>query len=217
MLCETNRTVCDANNIEQLGGIITVDSFMYLGVTIDKNLNFEIFLSATIGKVNGCLITLARIRKLIDANTCLLIYKQTILPILDYVSVLVNSSTQSKISKLQPHQNRAVRIVKKLNGYDSTAEMSVYHKELKQKMLGYRRKMFMLKMMYKLSKEEDNIERYRPEMLLRTGPKVKMKVAFTNKERVLRSPYYLCNKLWDKLDSDTQRAKNVEDFKIGWI
>ena len=49
--------------------------------------------------------------------------------------------------------------------------MSVYHKELKLKKLDYRRTMFMLKMMYKLSKEEDNVERYRPEMLLRTGPK----------------------------------------------
>ena len=30
----------------------------------------------------------------------------------------------------------------------------------------------MLKMMYKLSKDKSKVERYRPEMLLRTGPKV---------------------------------------------
>ena len=81
------------------------------------------------------------------------------------------------------------------------------------KWLDYRRKMFMLKMMYKISKEESNIKRYRPEMLLQTGPKVKMKIAFTNKERVLRSPFYLCNKLWDKLDSKVQLAKIVVEFK----
>ena len=68
-------------------------------------------------------------------------------------------------------------------------------------------------MMYKLSKVERNVERYRPEMLLRTGPKVKMKIAFTNKERVRRSPFYLCNALWDKLDSKVQVAKNVIEFK----
>ena len=71
----------------------------------------------------------------------------------------------------------------------------------------------MLKMMYKLSQEDNNIEHYRPEMLLCTGPKVKMKIVFTKKERVLRSPYYLCNILWDKLDSTAQRAKNVVEFK----
>ena len=165
MLCGSNRTVCEVNDMERFDGIINVDSFVYLGVTIDKNLNFEKFLNATIGKVNGRLITLARIRKLMDMKTCLLIYKQTILPILDYVSVLVNSSTQRKISKLQPLQNRAVRIIKKLTGYVSTDDMSCLHKELRLKMLKCRRKMFMLKMMYKLSKVEDNIERYRPEML----------------------------------------------------
>ena len=47
--------------------------------------------------------------------------------------------------------------------------------------------MFMLKLMYKLSREGEN-RNYHPEILLRTGPKVKMKIAFTDKERVLRSP-----------------------------
>ena len=50
----------------------------------------------------------------------------------------------------------------------------------------------MLKMMYKLSSIEENVNMYRPEMMLRTGPNVKMKIAFTDKERVRQSPYYLC-------------------------
>ena len=111
-----------------LNGIATVENFVYLGVTIDRNINFEKFLSATIQKVNGRLVTLARVQKLVDTDTCLLIYKQTILPILDYVSVVINSSTQCKISKLQPLQNRAVRIIiNNLNGYVSTHEMKDIH------------------------------------------------------------------------------------------
>ena len=54
------------------------------------------------------LTTLARLRKVLDQRTTLLIYKQTILPMLDYLSVLVNSSTRRKIVKLQPIQNRAI-------------------------------------------------------------------------------------------------------------
>ena len=34
----------------------------------------------------------------------------------------------------------------------------------------------MLMLMYKLSQDLDNIDTYHPEMLLRTGPKVTMKV-----------------------------------------
>ena len=49
-------------------------------------------------------------------------------------------------------------------------------------------------------------------MLLRTGPKVKIKMVFTDKERVKRSPYYLCNQLWDKLDSDVQQSNTLVEF-----
>ena len=42
---------------------------------------------------------------------------------------------------------------------------------------------------------------------------MKIKIAFTNKERVLRSLFYLCNKLLEKLDSTVQLAKNVVEFK----
>ena len=74
-------------------GVITVENFTYLGVNVDRNLNFEKFIGNTISKEQGRLITLARVRKLLDLKTSLLIYKQTILPILDYVSILINSSS----------------------------------------------------------------------------------------------------------------------------
>ena len=53
---------------------------------------------------------------------------------------------------------------------------------------------------------------YRPERVLRTAPKVKMKIEFTDKERVRSSPYYTCNQLWDKLDSEIQSSKNIVEF-----
>ena len=57
---------------------------------------------------------------------------------------------------------------------------------------------FMLKFMYKLSRDVENVNMYRPERVLRTAPKVKMKIDFTDKERVRRSPYYIGNWLWDR-------------------
>ena len=194
--------------IDLMECITEVENYVYLGVNIDKKLNFEKFINGTILRVNGRLITLARIRKLINDETALIIYKQTILPILDYVSILVNSSTQKKIDKLQPLQNRAVRIIAKLGRRVSTDDMKKHHKSLKLRMLSERRKMFMLTLMYKFSQNIENVNRYRPDISLRTGPKVKMKVPFTDKDRVLRSPYYKCNSLWDKLDSGTQLSNN---------
>ena len=63
------------------------------------------------------------------------------------------------------------------------------------------------------SKDPENVNTYRPEKALRTGPKVKMKLAFTDKDRVYRSPYYLCNKLWNKLDSKIQLSTSLFEFR----
>ena len=90
--------------------------------------------------------------------------------------------------------------------------MKNLHVKLKLVMLEERRKMFMLKLMYKLSLKFENVNMYRPERVLRTAPKVKMKIEFTDKERVRRSPYYTCNQLWDKLDSEIQASKNIVEF-----
>ena len=213
MLIGGPKRARETERVNPSGEIARVENFTYLGVNIDNRLNFEKFINNTVSRVNGRLITLARIRKMLDKRTSLLIYKQTILPILDYVCVVVNSSTQKKRSKLQPLQNKAVRIIEKCKGYISTSDMEKLHDKLHLKMLYVRRKTFMLKMMYKLSKTEDNVDRYRPEMLLRTGPKVKMKIAFTDKERVKKSPYYLCNQLWERLESNIQLSSTLVEFK----
>ena len=86
--------------------------------------------------------------------------------------------------------------------------------KLNRKMLSERRKMFMLKLLYKLSQDMENVNTYRPDRVLCTEPKVKMKIDFTDKKktRVMRSPYYVCNQLWDKLDGITQSSKNMLEF-----
>ena len=36
-----------------------------------------------------------------------------------------------------------------------------------------------------------------------------MKVEFTDKQRVYRSPYYLCTQLWDKLEESIQLSNSI--------
>ena len=212
MLVGGNVTECGSGQTLNNKGVITVENYTYLGVNVDRKLNFEKFISNTISRVQGRLITLARLRKYLDLKTALLIYKQTILPILDYSCFLIESSTQRKIKRLQPIQNRAIRTVKKLRGYISTEEMEKLHTELHLQLLSDRRKRFMLMLMYKLSRDDMNVNTHRPDRILRTGPKVKLKVPFTDKERVLRSPYYVGSRLWDRLDVDFQRSNNIWEF-----
>ena len=50
-------------------------------------------------------------RKFIDKNTASIIYKQTILPILDYGGFLIDSCSQELRDDLQKLQNKALRII----------------------------------------------------------------------------------------------------------
>ena len=58
----------------------------------------------------------------------------------------------------------------------------------------------------------ENVDTHRPDRILRTAPKVKMKIEFTDKERVRRSPYYKCIQLWNGLDSQVQTSVNIYEF-----
>ena len=135
-----------------------------------------------------------------------------IVPLFDYIALIVQSSLQKCIKRLQPLQNRAIRTILCKRGYISTPEMKGYHKILGLHYLENRRKFFMAKMIYKLSKDTRNLDDYRPGLELRAHPKVKMKVPFTKKNRVLNSPYYLCVRIWDQLPVDIQRAPSIMGF-----
>ena len=40
-----------------------------------------------------------------------------------------------------------------------------------------------------------------------------MKLMYTVKERVLRSPYYIAVNLWNQIDEDIQSIDDIEKFK----
>ena len=71
----------------------------------------------------------------------------------------------------------------------------------------------MLKLISKLSKSEENVELYLPDIRLRRREKVRMHKPYSNKERVLKSQYYLAVNLWNQLDEEMQTFQNRFDFK----
>ena len=58
-----------------------------------------------------------------------------------------------------------------------------------------------------------NIDQERPNMDLRSKPKVKLKSKFTSITKVYNSPLYLGLRLWDKLTPDLQKEENKFRFK----
>ena len=64
--------------------INSVVTFKYLGLILDTNLNFQAHYSDLINSVQYKIHFLSKIRKFLTIKTALLLYKTTILPLIDY-------------------------------------------------------------------------------------------------------------------------------------
>lgn len=100
------------NNDIQVDGqkIETVEKFKYLGIVIDGRLQFDVQLNSTIRNVNSKLYLQSRIRRCINNNTALIIYKSMVLPYLEYASCFLVSFRLSDKAKLQRLQNKGLKI-----------------------------------------------------------------------------------------------------------
>ena len=61
-----------------------VPTYTYLGITLDEHLSYEAHTKSIISKVSGKVLQLRKIRSFISSKAALLIYKNMILPILEY-------------------------------------------------------------------------------------------------------------------------------------
>ena len=89
--------------------LANVPTYKYLGVDLDRNLSYENAVHNTYLKANKKLFTLRKIRPYLSQEVSALIYKQYILPILDYAAFLFESATKQELKSLDKVQNRAVR------------------------------------------------------------------------------------------------------------
>ena len=79
--------------------------------------------------------------------------------------------------------------------------------------LHVRRQRNILKIMFGQSRNNDNIKYYRPERVLRSNDKVKLKSKFTRISKIKRSPYYRGISLWNKLPQSMQCEQDKTRFK----
>ena len=88
-----------------------VCKYNYLGVIIDNKLSFKEFVDDKYKKVNLRVYQLGKIRKYISADTACTIYKQTIVPLLDYCDFMIESSPVTRYNRLENLQERALKYI----------------------------------------------------------------------------------------------------------
>ena len=101
-------------------------TFKYLGMVLDPTLNFNHHISSVIRTVLHKITLLAKVKKYLNNDVALQIYKSMFLPYLDYADVIFSRSNSSDLTKLQRLQNRCLRLCL---GYDRLFSTNRAHKQ----------------------------------------------------------------------------------------
>ena len=194
----------------QIGNTIIqeVAAYKYLGTTLDSTMTA----TNQLNKLNQTLAlklkTLRKMRCFISENTALLLYKTTILPIIDYNDIIYRLLTQQQETKLQRTQNRALRTVYKGKQL-STQEM---HELGKLDTLTVRRDIHLLALMYKRATNPEYVDNTKRKTRTTTG--TQLRVPHPKTDKMTRAPVYAGSKLWNTLPQTIRSQATYDKFKI---
>ncbi len=90
-----------------------VSTFKYLGLWLDETLTFEEHIGQISKKVNKRLGILSKIRKNVNIDPALMLYKCLVLPHLEYCDVVWDNCASKFKDTLQKLQNRACKLILK--------------------------------------------------------------------------------------------------------
>ena len=167
-------------------------------------------LKAVKKRISNKIFMLRKIRKYLNFDAAVAVYKQTILPIVDYAGFLLLSCNKNDIDELQVIQNDVLRVC---NMSRLSDRVSVLELHKKCKILGLKQRMHkqLLWIMFVLSRDETYLRKAPRET------RIAQKLVFKVPTKILpvyeRSPYYQGVKLWDSLDKEIQKKENVILFK----
>ncbi len=210
--CESLNVECDGINLEQ------VTSYKYLGVMIDSSLSFNENTEYIYSKVIKRLGVLGRSRYFLSQELALYLYKQLILPLIDYGDVFYDGTSQKNSIIIQKLQNAALRRILKAPQLTSTAGM---HEDLSMDKLHVRREKHICTEMYKIVHElyprglMSNIQMLEQvsSRVTRQSSALALYVKKPRLELTKRSFFYRGPILWNKLPVYLQQAPTLECFK----
>ena len=115
---------------------------------MDQHLTFDNHAKYTINRVSPKIYQLAKMRKYLTSKAALLVYKNMILPILEYGDIFLSAATRENRKKLQKLQNKALKCAL---AKDKTFSTNKLHKEAQLLKFKHRRKLHLLIHMHKIS------------------------------------------------------------------
>ena len=188
-----------------------VFQYNYLRITLDPGLNFDKHVSKLIGRVSDKINQLRRMRMFLNTEAAMLVYKNMILPILEYGDIFIMAATKENRDKLQTLQNKALRAALQV---DKNYDTDLLHLDVKLPRLKVRREKHLMAFMY--SKKDTKIlrrSRRKKGIVTRTSAKPNYSLRKPNTEKYKKSATYKGPKIWNALPLRIQTSDNKITFK----
>ena len=188
-----------------------VRMYNYLGISLDTNMSLTPLLSKLKSRIVNKIYSLVKIRNMINSHCAITIYKQTILPVIDYTGFLIISCNISDRLDLQKLQNHALRICYNVRIRDrvSIAQM---HSQSNLLSLEQRRKKQLLGLMFIYKHRHLDVARVH---IHRT--QAALVFSFVRERyncvKYRNSPYYKGALLWDDLHVMIKNSTTLIFFK----
>ena len=190
-----------------------VASSKYLGVDVTEDLSMNEYVTNVYKKGNYKVFMFSKIRKYITQYAAKMIYKQTILPYMDYSCFLMDSACDYSLSKLDKIQKRCLRLIEFKNKIQRERDLNVLMANYNIEPIRQRRNRQLLHFMYNESKTLLNLNKRNINITLRSDNKVKFKEKLTRKTTIQNSPYYRGIQLWNTLPANVQKSESLTVFK----
>ena len=189
--------------------ILYVNKFCYLGCILDNEMSMLHEYKAIYRRIEHKVYMLGKLRYFIDKKAALLVYKQAILPYVDYAGFVLLSCGKGCKKDLQILQNNALRICLRYCMVDHVT-IERLHEEANIQSLEQRRQFQILKLLFGCSKNKS----YLKTTVNRTRAESKIVFNIPDKctTKYLNSPFYKGSQIWNSLPEPIQRSVNIDIF-----
>ena len=188
-----------------------VDKYNYLGFLLDSEMHLKPLLSH-IKKITTTKIKmLYKIRRYLNNDSALAIYKQMILPLFDYCGFLLLSCCKNDREDLQVIQNNALRLCLNLRLNDRISLLEI-HRRSNLLSLEQRRCIQLISLLYQHGESKQNVFVI-PARNTRAVNIRKFRTEVYHNSKYKNSPYYKAAKFWDTLPRPAKDSETLYELK----
>ena len=195
------------------GPLLKVVSYNYLGLTLDSQLNYNLHVKKLISSVSAKLKQFHRMRSFLNEKAALMVYKNMLLPILEYGDIFLSASSAENRKKLQVLQNKGLRCVFGVD-IDSSSSDDLHARAGLLK-LKYRREQHMLNFVYDWSLDSTLLVTKSDSMrTTRSSCKTLFKLKKPRTEKFKKSLVYKGKVKWNELPLEFHQSASKAMYKL---